>query len=328
MGRLPGFDYSRPFFYMVTIKAREGLACGRVVGRHPHPFSAVSKDGRIVPNAITEVFERVIHDWSCFWNSVEEVSPYVIMPDHLHLMVKLVATEKPVSLPVLVSQFKRRLREAYWRVNGGGEEEIFEPDFHDWIVKKNGQLEAFRRYIRENGERAARRRANRQYFTKARKIEWQGASYWAYGNESLLSLPVMVAIKGHRERVGACDAAPCNTPSGVDGRHNREWLMAAAARIGPGGAGVSTFLSPLEKEAAGVIEKAGGARITLAMQGFPDRWHPGREEERLCADGRMLYLSPYPPQAERLSRSEMYHRAHALVDWALTHSTFHLEAWP
>ena len=30
MGRLPGFDYSRPFFYMVTIKAREGLACGRI----------------------------------------------------------------------------------------------------------------------------------------------------------------------------------------------------------------------------------------------------------------------------------------------------------
>jgi REP element-mobilizing transposase RayT len=343
MGRLPGFDYTRPFFYMVTIKALAGFAGGRADGHRPLPFSAVSPEGRIMPNAITQAFEKTIRDWAGFWRSVEEVSPFVIMPDHLHLMVKLAAVEKPVSLSVLISQLKRRLRKAYWGIKTGADgaapcntsapaadgPEIFAPDFHDWIVKKDGQLEAFRRYIRENGERAARRRANRQFFTKARKIEWRGASYWAYGNEALLSLPVIVAIKGHRARkdadgaasktLGADGAAPCNT---------RQWLLAAAARIGPGGAGVSTFLSPLEKEAAGVIESAGGARIALAMQGFPERWHPGREEERLCAEGRMLYLSPYPPQTTQLPRSEMYRRAHAMVDWALAHSTFHLEAWP
>lgn len=333
MGRLPGFDYKRPFFYMVTITgARERTL------QNLHPFSVISPEGRIVPNAVTEAFERAIADFPRQWPWVESLSPHVIMPDHLHLLVKLGRPgATPVALGTAVAQLKKRLREAYWGVVGFAraapaalmEREsapatpprpIFAPDFHDWIVKKDGQLETFRRYILENPERAARRRTNRRFFTRARQIEWRGATYWAYGNEALLALPVIVAIKGHR---GLAGALPRPAGSGT-----RDWLLAAAGRIGPGGAGVSTFLSPLEKEAAAAIEKAGGARIVLSMQGFGERWHPCREDERLCAEGRLLFLSPYPPQEAKLSRAEMHHRAHELVDWALANSTFHLEAWP
>ena len=105
-------------------------------------------------------------------------------------------------------------------------------------------------------------------------------------------------------------------------------LCAAVSRIGPGGAGLSTFLSPLEKEAGNEIIKAGGALIILSMEGFAPRWHPSEKQERLCAAGRMLYLSPYEPRAAKLTRQEMHVRAHELVDWALAHSHEHLEAWP
>ena len=74
-------------------------------------------------------------------------------------------------------------------------------------------------------------------------------------------------------------------------------LREAAARIGPGGAGLSTFLSPLEKDAGNAIIAAGGALIVLSMTGFGERWHPTEKQERLCAAGRMPYLSPYAPQA-------------------------------
>ena len=73
---------------------------------------------------------------------------------------------------------------------------------------------------------------------------------------------------------------------------------------------------------------APGALIVLSMQGFGERWHPGEKQERLCAAGRMLYLSPYEPQGAKLDKREMHIRAHALVDWALGHSHDHLEAWP
>ncbi|MBP5542898.1 MAG: hypothetical protein ILM98_02390 [Kiritimatiellae bacterium] len=360
---------------MVTIKGQQELPL-----RNLCPFSTISPEGQIVPNAVTEAFERAIADFPRQWPYVEGLSPHVIMPDHLHFMVKLGRPgATPVALGTAVGQLKKRLREAYWDVGNGvagatpakpsagatpakpglavaapaatrGQQEpplqhplqIFAPDFHDWIVKKDGQLEAFRRYILENPERAAIRRANRRFFTRARQIEWRGAKYWAYGNEALLALPVIVAIKGHRQKrdgvagatpatPGLAVAAPAATSPALPrpaGGGTREWLLAAAGRIGPGGAGVSTFLSPLEKEAAIAIEKAGGARITLSMQGFGERWHPCREEERLCAEGRLLFLSPYPPQDAKLSRADMYHRAHELVDWALANSTFHLEAWP
>ena len=377
MGRLPGFDYKRPFFYMVTLK-RAPVLPGVASAAPVLPFCAISDDGRVVPNAATEVFEEAIGEWAEFWRSVESVSPHVIMPDHLHLLIKLAAVEKAVSLAVVVGDLKKRLNRAYGAAAGAmspagaglcktpvlpgaasaaptpvlqgaaSAAPTIAPEWHDWIVKKQGQLAAFRKYILENPPRHALRRANRQYFTKARQITFQGTRYWAFGNEARLELPVIVAIKGHRRPAAAC--APCRdakqrgvlqggasappagagemSPAGAGLCKTAAALLAAASRIGPGGAGLSTFLSPLEKEAGNAIVKAGGALIVLSMQGFGERWHPGEKQERLCAAGRMLYLSPYEPQGAKLDKREMHIRAHALVDWALGHSHDHLEAWP
>ena len=376
MGRLPGFDYKRPFFYMVTLKRvrvlqppvlQGGASAPPMVARRRGqlqngqlqnpPFCTISDGGEVVANAVTRAFEAAIREWAAFWRSVESVLPYVIMPDHLHLLIRLAAVEKAVSLAVVVGDLRKRLNRAYWGAVGmlpadagncktgaadaapckTGEQgrgrgpvqnpPVLEPEWHDWIVKKRGQLAAFRKYILENPLRCARRRANRRYFTRARQITFRGKRYWAYGNEALLELPAIVAIKGHRRGVlpgGAggmlpADAGNCKTAAA---------LREAAARIGPGGAGLSTFLSPLEKEAGNTIIAAGGALIVLCMTGFGERWHPTERQERLCAAGRMLYLSPYAPQAAKLDKKEMYIRAHALADWALEHSHESLEAWP
>ena len=94
---------------------------------------------------------------------------------------------------------------------------------------------------------------------------------------------------------------------------------------------VARFEKPDADGLGGIVNrniKAGGALIVLSMQGFGERWHPGEKQERLCAAGRMLYLSPYEPQGAKLDKREMHIRAHALVDWALGHSHDHLEAWP
>ena len=190
---MPGFDYKRPFFYMVTVKRRDGAAAA--------PFSAIAADGRIVASAITEAFLRVIEAFHETWYCIEPIRYFVIMPDHLHLIIKVREIEKRVSLAVVVRQLIKALDRAYWAVAGaerllqnpagGGSgvvlhdslrESIFAFDWHDWIVKKGGQLAAFRKYIAENGTRAARRRAARQFFTRAREIAFQGMRYWAYGN--------------------------------------------------------------------------------------------------------------------------------------------------
>ena len=154
MGRLPGFDYKKPFFYMVTLKRARGRPPAGAGGTSPAdaglcktsaggmppagaggcktrvlqgaaaaapilPFCAISDDGRVLPNAITEAFEAAIGEWAAFWRSVESVLPHVIMPDHLHLLVKLAAVEKAVSLAVLVGDLKKRLNRAYWAAARG-----------------------------------------------------------------------------------------------------------------------------------------------------------------------------------------------------------------
>ena len=335
MGRLPGFDYKSPFYYMVTLKRLKGLAA----------FSEIGERGVIAPNAITRAFEKTIRSFHRVWRCCDEISPFAIMPDHLHLLMKIRPTPDRVALGVLVSQLAKALRRDYWNVvaadaatcktlasptvgycrsrvcatvapglagcasaqpRGLSREtpQIFDPSWHDWIVKKNGQLAAFRRYIRENAFRAWQRRAHPEFFGRVTAVSFLGRRWFAYGNAALLELPVLVPFKGHRAT--------------AEGSPDWNAALAAASRIGPGGAGVSTFMSPLEKACGNAIAKAGGALIVLSPEGFSERWHPPRKKERFCAQGRMLFLSLYEATRSQPTRAQLYSRCHEMVDLALS----------
>lgn len=73
MARLFGFDYKSPYFYMVTLKRIRGLAA----------FSQIGPQG-LVEDEITSVFAAVIRSFHKKWRCLDEISPFVIMPDHLH----------------------------------------------------------------------------------------------------------------------------------------------------------------------------------------------------------------------------------------------------
>lgn len=105
MGRLRGFDYKSPYFYMVTLKRLKGLAA----------FSEIGPNG-LVENVITRAFTAAIRGFHLKWRCCEEISPFVIMPDHLHLLFKIRAIPDRVALGVLVSQLAKALRNAYWQV--------------------------------------------------------------------------------------------------------------------------------------------------------------------------------------------------------------------
>ena len=170
----------------------------------------------------------------------------------------------------------------------------------EFIKKKYSLGEDFRR---ENAERAWLRRVNRRYFGQVRKVSFLGREWFAYGNTAILELPVLKAVKGHR-----------TTKPG-----SAEWdaMVADCGRIGPGGAGVGTFMSPLEKECGNAIAAAGGKWVVLSPEGFHERWHPGRQYEKYCAEGRMLFLSLYPVMDRQPTKQELYHRCHEMGDIAV-----------
>ena len=303
MGRLRGFDYKSPYFYMVTLKRLKGLVA----------FSEIGPNG-LVENAITRAFTAAIRGFHLKWRCCEEISPFVIMPDHLHLLFKIRAIPDRVALGVLVSQLAKALRNAYWQVVAAdaatgktlpaSPNRAACPNRAGWGGAPGlaGGAPGLAGGIRENPARAALRRANARFFQQVAPVEFLGRRWFAYGNRALLDLPVLVPFKGHR---ATAEGSP-------------EWnaLVESAARIGPGGAGVSTFMSPLEKACGNAIARAGGGLVVLSPEGFGLRWHPPREKERFCAAGRMLFLSLYEATARQPTRKELYDRCHEMVDLA------------
>ena len=408
--RLESFDYTSPFFYMVTIKKMKGAS----------PFSSIVAPGRCELNEITKAFVKVVRSFHLLLPVIEEIGRFSIMPDHIHLIIKLlplvaipltvaedlarlralaelgyaplaspstglpplstgfVATglpatgsaalpfsapatclaatglpatgsvalpfsppatglaatgNCPLSLTEIVSRLIIELERAYWRVlarAGDAEAQVmitrldagvvaglapvFNAGWHEYIVKKKGQLESFTRYIRENPARYWRRRENAKYFNRVRPVEFLGKTWYAYGNAELLELPVLEPLQCSR-RLRPGDAA---------------WTaaVAAAGRIGPGGAGVSTFMSECEKACGHELGLNGGKFIVLAPENFPPaegesvspsgwrtRWHPYRNHEAACARGDLVYLSLYEPMGRQATRAELYQRCHEMGDY-------------
>lgn len=315
--RLKGFDYWRPFFYMVTLKRLAGLEdFSKISGEEEPPKDAQGQPCCLVANGITRAFEETIRHFHEHWWGLWPVECFAIMPDHIHLLFRLRDTGDQLPLGKYVYHLVKELAGVYWRQTGlppqnggvaapvpsGALPPVFERRWHDWIVKKDGQLAAFRRYIGENPARSWLRKRNARFFGTVRTVSFGGREWFVYGNVAILDLPVLMAVRGHR-------ATQPGSP---------EWegLVGACARLGPGSAGVGTFMSPLEKECGNAIAKAGGKWVVLCPEGFSPRWHPPREQERFCAEGRMLFLSLYEPAERKLPDKELHCRCHEMGDIA------------
>ena len=100
--RLDGFDYTRPLYYMVTLKKRPGLP----------PFSRIVAPGRCRTNPVTHAMLNCIRGFNRQWPCAEPIECFTIMPDHVHLLLKIRSVEKGLSLPRLVCLLIRRLEAA------------------------------------------------------------------------------------------------------------------------------------------------------------------------------------------------------------------------
>lgn len=305
--RLTGFDYSRPMFYMVTVKCRRGVRA----------LSEIVAPGKCMLNAITRAMVNCIRNFHLGCGAIAPIECFSIMPDHIHLLIRIVDRSNTLkddeggaahksSAPIRILRLETivdlliQALEGRYREVTGLREEIFEASWHDWIVVAQGQLAAFTRYIRENPRRAFLREENRRFFTCVRRVAFAGREWFAYGNTALLDLPVIEPFR-------------CSRSWENGGPEWRE-ALGRAERLGPGGAGCGTFMSPCEKACGNAIYEAGGSLIVLSPEGFAQRWHPPRNKEALCAKGRMLFLSLWEPCAARPDNATLYRRCHEMGD--------------
>lgn len=94
-----------------------------------------------------------------------EVYQYIIMPDHVHLLVNVKRRMKK-HLGTVIGEFKGRIT-SKWRVAQGDKSaEVFQDFFNDRIIFAFRSLDAVFKYIRQNPYRLAVRIARPDFFAK------------------------------------------------------------------------------------------------------------------------------------------------------------------
>ena len=163
---------------------------------------------------------------------------------------------------------------------------LWEPGYNDRILFFKGQLQRMLAYLDDNPRRLLLKRQHPEYFTQLGTITAAGTAMAAMGNPALLAAPKKLQVQCSRHLY------PWET------EQQKETFLAAGRE---GAVIVSPCISPGERQIATACMAAGVPLIVLLLKGFPPFFKPQPRYLEACAAGRLLLLSPYPHQNERLT---------------------------
>ena len=291
-------DYTARRMYMVTMvtEGRKPLF-GKVVGRS----EAVEPSAEMPHIELSPLGEAVEQIWQTIGSHHPEVKVVALqmMPDHLHaiLFVKT-KMEKPLGKVLLgvkqaCNQAFREVMPAEFvavaqqhakqkRENGM----LFAKGFNDQILLRDGQLERWLNYLKDNPRRLLMKRENPDLFRVQRGLEYGGISFSAIGNRFLLERPVKIQVQCSRS-ISETDLQAKLT----------ECLRAARQ----GAVLVSPTISQGEKTIMRAAFEEGLPLIYLQENGFTDLAKPGGKRMDACASGQLLILAPWEHHNEKLA---------------------------
>ena len=281
--RKHGHDYQAPWKYHITISKAPGCP----------DFSSLAIR-ELLPEGVGLTYSPlgliIFEALKAFQLPYLRIYQHSIMPDHLHLLIH-VKERLPRHLGFYIAEFKSRVTAA-WRLSRGVETlEVFEENYYDRIILPEHSLNDVYQYIRQNPYRLAVRKSSPEFFQKIRGVHVDEREVQVYGNPFLLRNPFKYALIVHR--------ADDDT---VFARKLEECLYHAAN----GGVVVSAFISKREKEIRRQVEAAGGRLILIHDRPLAEREKPAKHDFELCAEGRLLLLSPIDyeslPKAEHPPR--------------------------
>ena len=163
---------------------------------------------------------------------------------------------------------------------------LWEPGYNDRILFFKGQLQRMLAYLDDNPRRLLLKRQHPEYFTQLGTITAAGTAMAAMGNPALLAAPKKLQVQCSRHLY----------PWEIE--QQKETFLAAGRE---GAVIVSPCISPGERQIATACMAAGVPLIVLLLKGFPPFFKPQPRYLEACAAGRLLLLSPYPHQNERLT---------------------------
>ena len=137
--RLESYSYSQTGAYFTTICARNKQHLfGSIVGAATcRPHICLSEYGNVVNSAIQNI--------GMIYSSVA-VSHYVIMPNHVHMLIEIVKPGRQVAAPTISTIVGNMKRAVSIQVG----EPIWQKSFHDHVIRDQADYHRIAQYIDEN----------------------------------------------------------------------------------------------------------------------------------------------------------------------------------
>ena len=275
------FDKSgrRFFFLTFCVRGRKPVLSRLVTGVDDH--------GKLTAHVeLTALGEKM----AALWRGVHARSPaltasnFVIMPDHVHLLL-IVNYPLAPAFDVL-DWFQHFMREGEALCAPAlkcREEEVWEEKFWLLLVNAGRPLAMVRRYIKLNPARKAWKLAHPDFFARHANIRHSSLdpalSWTAIGNLTLLASPFMFSVRLTRKL-------------SLEQHLPEISRMVELAKMGM--VPVCGFLSPGEKELERLLRLEPDTRwIKTVAHGLPARFDPAVEDSRYLAEGRQLLLSSF-----------------------------------
>jgi hypothetical protein len=163
---------------------------------------------------------------------------------------------------------------------------LFSRGYNDKLLLREGQLQRWLDYLRDNPRRLLMKRERPDLFCVQRGLVVGGQQYSAIGNRFLLQRPVRLQVQCSRRLTDEEIA-----------QKQAWWLEQARA----GAVLVSPCISRGEKAVMRAAFEAGLPLIVLQENGFTDLAKPGGQRMDACARGQLLLLAPWAHHNERLT---------------------------
>jgi len=292
------YDYTGRRMYMITMvtEGRKPLF-GKVVGHS----EAVEPSAEVPHIELSPLGEAVEQIWKTIGVHHPEVQVLALqmMPDHLHVVLFVKERlEKPLGKVLLgVKQacnqvFRQMMSESFVAVaqqhagQSRGNGLLFTKGFNDQILFRDGQLEHWLHYVRDNPRRLLMKREHPELFRVQRGLTYAGLSFSAIGNRFLLERPMKLQVQCSR-------------------RMTEEELQAKLADCLKAARQGAVLVSPAISKGEKVIMRAafdeGLPLIYLQENGFTDLAKPGGKRMEACARGQLLILAPWEHHNEKMT---------------------------
>ena len=327
--RMHGHDYAIPGTYEVTIVVAGRMPVfGEIIGTTKASGEAPHLKPSILGQAVlNDEIPKIRH-----YYPMVDIWQVCLMPDHLHMIVRI---NEPLPegkhLGIIIGAFKGGISRAWWQLTGAAlssssatvsaasasdaRPPLFDPNYNDHILMRDGQLENWKRYLRDNPRRYMMRREYPNLFQRSLCITIGGVRYSAFGNMLLLRQPEKHLVFFHRYTDGIRTE---NTPYWETQRQ----LLTSAANSGD--VLVTPGISECEKRMKKLALEQGLRLIHIQAEPIGQYWKPERSRFEACSNGTLLILAPWPEDLPAFNSDyERFHYLNQLAEsiCAIEHST-------